>query len=277
MAGDAASWRGPMWMATSSLFFAGMGLLVKVVSESLPAGQVVFWRSAVATACLIPWALRDPGVWRPKAWGPLVARSLSGVLSMLCYFTAIGRLRLGDAVMISYASPLVVALLSPTILGERPSRGLWLGLLLGFGGVALVAGPSFSGDPVGVAAAVATAVFAGTAYVYVRVASRTERSDTIVLWFSALSALLFFPAAVAAPVPTTLWPALVGVGVLGVGGQLTMTRAYAVGEAATVAMWMYLTPVLAYLLGLGLLDEAVSWRGLVGTVLVALAGAVARR
>jgi drug/metabolite transporter (DMT)-like permease len=204
-----------------------------------------------------------------------VLRGVTGTGSMACYFLAISRLPLGDAVMISYASPIVVALLSPWILGERPVPGLWGALGLGFAGVALVAGPRFEGDALGVGAALATAVFAGLAYIYVRESARTERSDTIVFWFCGIGSMITAP---------TLWPsptipsvsgqlALLGVGLLGLLAQLAMTRAYALGDAATISLYSYLTPVFAAGLAALTLGEPVGWRTIAGTALVAAAGA----
>jgi drug/metabolite transporter (DMT)-like permease len=266
---------GPLMMALSSLLFALMGLLVKVATREVPSGEVVFWRSFVSFVALVPFALADARVWRASTWWPLVLRGVTGTGSMACYFLAISRLPLGDAVMISYASPIVVALLSPWILGERPVPGLWGALALGFAGVSLVAGPRFEGDALGVGAALATAVFAGLAYIYVRESARTERSDTIVFWFCGIGSVITAP---------TLWPsptipsvsgqlALLGVGLLGLLAQLAMTRAYALGDAATISLYSYLTPVFAAGLGAWTLGEPVGWRTLAGTALVAAAGA----
>lgn len=261
-------------MILASVLFAAMGLLVKVASAEVSTGQVVLWRNAVSCAAMLPWALADRRRVALTLPGPVILRSLSGVASMFCYFTAISRLHLGDAVTLSYASPVLVALIAPRVLGERPPPGLWPALGLGFVGVALVAQPAFEGDPLGVAAGVATAVLAAVAYVYVRVATRTESSGAIVFWFSAVSTLAATPSLAMG----SAWPApgmvaaLVGVGLLGLFAQLAMTRAYAAADAAVVSLYSYATPVLAYALGLVALGELPSVGGVAGVALVALAG-----
>ncbi len=270
---------GPLMMVTSSVLFAVMGVLVKLAGAEARPSHIVFWRSVFSLVPLLPMAARDTGVVRPNAVWPLVVRSLAGVGSMFCYFTAISRLPLGDAVVMSYASPLWVALFGPVLIGEASTPGLWRALWIGFFGVALVAQPSLHGDPVGVAAAMTTSVLAGVAYLYVRVATRTERSDTIVFWFGVISALVFFPSILINPrsYGWSTWLELAATGGVAMVAQLAMTRGYALGNASRMSVYAYATPVFAYASGLVVLGEAPGWRGIAGTVLVALAGTLAVR
>lgn len=270
---------GPVMMITSSALFAVMGVLVKLAGAEAPPSHVVFWRSVFSLVPLLPLAARDARVVRPNAVWPLVARSLAGVGSMFCYFTAISRLPLGDAVVMSYASPLWVALFGPVLIGEASTPGLWRALWVGFLGVALVAQPSLHGDPLGVAAAMTTSVLAGIAYLYVRVATRTERSDTIVFWFGVISALVFLPFVVLAPrsYGVVTWLELAATGGVAMLAQLAMTRGYALGAASRMSIYAYATPVFAYGGGLLVLGEPPGWRGIAGTALVAFAGSLAVR
>ena len=266
-------------MALASALFAAMGVLVKLAAMGLPAAHIVLWRNVFSVVGMIPLIVREPSLVRAHRFGPLVLRSLSGVASMYCYFTAIDRLPLGDAVMISYASPLFVALFAPFVAGEPWRAGTWRALLVGFLGVALVADPTLQVDRVGLAAAMATAMLAGLAYVSVRVATRTERDDTIVFWFCGISSLVFAPVPLLDPVPydARAWVLLVAIGLVGLVAQLVMTRALGSGEASRISLYGYLTPVFAYLGGLLVLGEPVGWRGLAGTALVCVAGVLAAR
>lgn len=271
--------RGITLMIASTALFAVMGTLVKVAGAEASPAQCVFWRNAFSVLAMVPLIVRNPTVVVPHARGTLVWRALTGVASMFCYFTAIHRLRLGDAVMISYASPLVVAAIAPWFGDPRPDGGLWRALGAGFLGVALVADPSFAGDAVGVAAAVATAVLAGFAYVFVRLAAKTDGSDTIVLWFCAIAAMVFAPVLALEPMPRhpVTWLALLGTGIVGMVAQQLMTRAYRFADATTVSLFGYLTPVFAYFLGALVWGQVPGWRGMAGTALVALAGWMATR
>lgn len=277
---------GPALMLVASLSFALMGLCVKYVStppgaafEAIPVGEIVLWRSAIATAIALavgwPERARLGGVAR----GMLVTRSLVGLASMYAYFFAVSRLKLGDAVLLTYLSPLIVASMAPFVLGEKAPWTVWLALGLGFCGVAVVEDPTGDVAGAGVVAGLASAFLAASAYVSVKVLARTDSTSAIVLWFSAIATLISGVQVLVQGVWVTpalpAVAALLGVGVFAAAAQLLMTKAYAVAPAARVSVFGYATPVIAYSLGQLLLGEPIGWRGALGCALLVAAGALA--
>lgn len=274
-------------MLGAALCFALMGLCVKFVSTppngafpAIPVGEIVLWRSGIATmvALAVGWPDRKKlgGVSRRM----LVTRSLVGLASMYAYFFAISQLKLGDAVLITYLSPLIVASMAPFVLGEKAPWTVWLALGVGFAGVAVVEDPS--GDLVpglGMLAGIASAFLAAGAYVSVKLLSRTDSTSTIVLWFSGIATVVSGVQVAATGVWVTpaapALAALAGVGVFAALAQLMMTRAYSVAAAARVSVFGYATPVIAYILGQAILAEAIGWRGAAGCGLLVLAGVLA--
>jgi drug/metabolite transporter (DMT)-like permease len=265
-------------MLLASLGFAGMGGLVKfVANHGVPAAQIVVWRSAITAVCVGIWAWRDGVSLRPVNPRMHLVRGLVGVGSMGFYFTAIGRLPLGDAVLLTYLSPLLVAAMSPWVAGERPSRRVWAALGVGVLGVAAVVGPAGSTDPIGVGCALLAAFFAADAYLAIRVLSRTDHPLTIVFWFSVIGtiggSLSFLLGVVPLHPPELL--GLVGVGLLGTLAQWALTQAYASAPAAQVSVYAYATPVLAYGVGLATLGEVPHGSSVLGAAVVVLAGWIA--
>lgn len=209
----------------------------------------------------------------------LVTRSLVGLASMYAYFFAISRLKLGDAVLLTYLSPLLVASMAPFVLGEKAPWMVWLALGVGFAGVAVVEEPTGNVAGLGLLAGLASAFLAAGAYVSVKVLSRTDTTSTIVLWFSGIATLVSAVQVAAGgswvtPAPPAV-AALVGVGLFAATAQFLMTRAYSVAAAARVSVFGYATPVIAYLLGQALLAEPIGWRGAIGCGLLVMAGALA--
>ncbi|MCB9697577.1 MAG: DMT family transporter [Alphaproteobacteria bacterium] len=267
-------------MIAASLMFACMGLVVRRVSaQGVPTGEVLAWRTTVTTVVVAAVALIGGSSLRPVNVRMHLVRAVVGMVAMGCYFFTIGRLPLGDAVLLTYLSPVLVAALAPWTTGERVTRRVWAALVLGLAGVALVAGPHGASDPLGIASGLASAFFAALAYLSIRVLTRTDTNTTIVFWFSALGALMSAPAwldGVVVPDVGLLFE-LVGIGVIGAIAQRLLTRAYALGEAAEVAVYSYATPVFAYVLGLLVLGEVPAAPSVVGTLLVVGAGALAAR
>lgn len=266
-------------MLAASGAFALLGTLVKVVSAQVPTGELVAWRSLVTAGLVLLFVGRSGASLRPVNLRMHLFRGSVGVGSMFCYFTAIGRLPLGDAVLLTYLSPIVVALLSPWTVGETPSRRVWVALLLGVLGVALVVGPGSALDPLGVAAGLCAAVFAASAYLSIRVLTRTDGTAAIVFWFSAIGGALASASFLdgAAPLDGETAALLVAIGALGGLAQAWMTRAYARVAAAQVSVYAYATPVLAYGLGLLILGEVPRLPSLLGAATVVLAGVVVAR
>ncbi len=266
---------GAVWMLTASVCFAGLGVLVKLTAPVVGAPQVAFWRGLMSML-LVPFIARATGgtlaIHNVRAH---LARGVFGLIAMLLYFTAIERLPfLGDAVVITFLSPMLVAGIARPILGERASARVWAALLLGFVGVALVVGPTGSWETVGLLAAGGSAVFAACAYVAVSVVTRTDTTASVVFWFSVWCVVWTAPSLLhggATEVPLRL----IGVGVLGTAGQWSLTQAYGSAPASRVAVFAYATPVFAYLLGAFQLGEIPPPRTAVGALVVVLAGALA--
>jgi drug/metabolite transporter (DMT)-like permease len=60
----------------------------------------------------------------------------------LCFFAGVYAMPLADATAIQFTSPIMTALLSPLVLGERTSRATWGATLLAFFGVLIVLRPN---------------------------------------------------------------------------------------------------------------------------------------
>lgn len=269
---------GAAYMLGASAAFALLGVVVKVASASVPTGEIVLWRSLLS-ACFVGVAIVGRGrSVRPANLRMHVVRAVVGITSMALYFEAIARLPLGDAVLITYLSPLLVGVASPLV-GERPPPRIWAALALGLVGVAFVVGPAASDDLIGLTCAVVAAFCAAGAYLSVRTLTRTDPSDVIVFWFGVIGTFLASPSLLrgtAVDSPRTVGMML-AVGLLGAVAQTLMTQAYAVANAAQVSVVQYATPVFAYGLGLALLHEYPTAAGVVGAACVTLAGVVAAR
>jgi drug/metabolite transporter (DMT)-like permease len=239
----------------------------------------VFWRSLASAVLLLPIVLSRPAEFRPREPGMHFVRGAIGVGSMACYFTAIHRLPLGDAVLLTYLSPVLVALVSRRALGETPPRAVWAALVLGIAGVALVVGPRGELDPIGVLAALASAALSAAAMVSLRVLTRTDSSVSIVFWFGVVGAALASVSLLdgVGPMPAGAWMLLAALALFGTLAQWLLTQAYASADAARVSIYGYATPVFAYVCGLLALREVPPLTSLAGTVLVALAGGLVSR
>jgi drug/metabolite transporter (DMT)-like permease len=174
-------------------------------------------------------------------------------------------LPLATVTALGFTMPLFLTLLSIPLLGERvgPRRGI--AVLVGFGGVLLMAlpmggagGGAGQGHLAGTLAVLAGAVCWALSMITIRrMGHAGESNATIVLWF-ALGATLV-SGALALPVwvaPTPLqWAMLVGTGLLSAIAQVMMTEAYRRGEATLLAPFEYSAILWTTLMGVLLWGE----------------------
>lgn len=121
--------------------------LVKVVSESVPTGQLIFLRGAMATVFI--WlALRWSGGTVPlrrMASGWVALRSVTDAFSTLVFLVSLFHLPLATATAINMVTPLVIAAMAAWWLRERVGLARWMLIATGFGGVLLIIQPGMDG------------------------------------------------------------------------------------------------------------------------------------
>lgn len=265
----------------SALLFAAMGASVKLVSVELSVAVVVFFRSLFGLMAALPVAGRQ--AWRrgpARAPASLhLTRALTGIAAMASYFYAISALPLADAVLLSFSAPLFIPWMARLWLGEAVPRGVAWAALLGFAGIALILNPGSGVFRVDALAGVAAGGFAAIAMTSVRRLTFQESAGRIVAIYSLLCTLF-----AAVPLvwfwqtpPPASWPILVAMGLFATGGQLLLTRGYALAPAARVGPFSYLAVIFAALFGWAIWDELPGPLSLVGAALVCIAGILAIR
>lgn len=270
----------------SVAIFVGMSSCIKAAGD-LPAGQIVFFRSFFAIVPIMAYLafsreLRTAFHTRD----PLghVARGVVGVAAMGFGFFALTRLPLPEAITLNYAQPLFVVLFSAIFLGEHIRLYRWSAVAVGLVGVILVSLPKLTlfgtgvgidnRELAGVLAAFAAASLSAVAMLLVRRLVQTERTPTIVLWFSlTASAIALFSIPFGWEALSASQAALLILsGFCGGVAQILMTEAYRHTEASTVAPFEYTSIILALIVGYVVFGDQPTLHILVGGSIVVGAG-----
>ncbi|WP_158705001.1 DMT family transporter [Salinibacter altiplanensis] len=183
---------GLLWMGGAAFFFSLMTLFIKLAGQRLPSQQIVLIRSAAALIYSY-LAARWVGV---SPWGHrrrlLVVRGLFGFGAMVCFYLALTKLPLADATAIFFSNPVLAACFAAIFLGEQLGTREVGAALLSFGGICLIAQPTFlfgsGGESLNllyVGVTVLAAIFAGAGYATVR-ALRTSEHPTVVVFYLPL-------------------------------------------------------------------------------------------
>jgi len=271
---------GALYMVASALLFASMAASVRVASRELPNAPIVFFRHFIMVVFLLPWLWREGR--RALETDDLpghVVRGLAGVCAVGCYFYAIARLRLADAVLLNQSMPLFIPLVERAWLGARIPRRLWSVLALGFAGLVVILRPGTGVFEPAALVGLASAVFASISQVGIRRLTRTEPVTRIVFYFGLVGSVVALPPGAwwwKSPSAFT-WAILLLMGLFATVGQMTLTRAYLHAPAASVGPFLYAGPVFAGLLDWLIWDRLPDALFVVGAAVVVLAATLALR
>lgn len=243
----------------SGLLAGGMYVCIKAVSDEVPLGEIVFFRSLFALLPLIIflWMRREfPNGLATKRPMAHLLRSGFGALAMFTSFASVARLNLAEALLVAQLAPVLMAIAAVFILSEQLTVWRVGGLALGFVGVFVLVWPELGGgenDPrrlMGFLIGLASAALTAFAFLMVRNLNRTESPGAIALYFvivSMIGALLTLPWGWIVPQGETLiW--LIASGLFGGFLHIAMTLAFRYAEASRLAPFGYvalLWPLLA--------------------------------
>ena len=183
----------------------------------------------------------------------------------------------GTAAIANSAVPIFTVLLAIRFQkAEMASAWRWVGLGIGFTGVALLVGLNPSGGAMGVAGAltvVGASVLYAASSIYARKRLVDASGPVLAAGSVAVGALLLIPLAAlelpdATPVAGT-WVSLVGLALLGtVGAQVVYFGMLPRHGAARMTMVAYCIPIVSVAIGAVWLKEAITWVKVGGLVLV---------
>ncbi|MCO6388608.1 DMT family transporter [Aliihoeflea sp. 40Bstr573] len=277
---------GILLKVVSVAAFVAMASLIKAAGR-VPAGEIVFFRSAFAILpilILLAWRHELRSALKTARPFSHVARGLVGVTSMGLGFFALTRLPLPEAITLNYAQPLLVVVFSALFMGEVVRLFRWSAVVVGLVGVVIISWPKLtlftSGSPMGndealgVTAALLAAGVSAIAMLLVRRLVHTEKTATIVLWFSLTSTV-----AALGTIPFG-WDALsaaqiaclVGAGICGGVGQILMTESYRHASMSTIAPFEYSSMILGIAVGFFVFGDLPTIYTLVGGTIVVGAG-----
>ncbi len=255
-------------------------LMIKVAVGGVSVPMIVFARTAIGAAVLLPLALRriDWNVLR-RHWKPLLAFAATEII-VPWYLLSDAERHLSSSLtgLLIAAVPTIGALLV-SMRGERLSPAQWIGLAVGFGGVALLAGPNLGG---GDAWAIIEVLLVTVGYAVAPIIAARRLQDVPGLVLATVSlgiaAIVYLPFAIAT------WPQQMPSNdvLLALGGLALLCTAVAflfffalireVGPSKAVVI-TYVNPLVAVAAGVLVLNEPLTTVTIVAFVLI-LSGSI---
>lgn len=261
-------------LTISAFLFSIMGICIRYASQTVDNYTIVFFRNFVGLMLFLPLIMKQGTsfVKTEKLWMH-TWRSLVGLAAMYGFFYAIAHLKLSNAMVFTYSSPIFIPLIAWLFLKERITKAMLMAAALGFLGVFCVAKPDQGLWNWVSAIGLASSLLASMAFVTVRALTKTEPPERIVFYFcligSVLSAIPMFW--VWRPYALKELFFLIAAGILANVSQIFMSHAYRLAPAGQIAPVNYMAIIFAGIWGFFLWQETPDFYSLFGFGLILLA------
>lgn len=262
--------RGVLAISAGMAAFVANDTLVKYVSQTLPASQLILLRGIMASALLLVIA-HAMGVTRRLADlldGRVMARAGLDALGTVTYLVSLFHIPLANATAINMATPLVVTVLAVVAYREQVNTARWLAIAVGCAGVLLVVQPGGADWSAYALLCLAGTLFQATRDFATRLIDRTIPSVLITL-STAITVTLFAGVWSLfqdwAPVQPVQLGLLAAASVFLSAGYFLVTVAMRAGEMSLIAPFRYSGLVFALLLGYAVWEQvpnAWAWAGI---------------
>ena len=272
---------GALWMLASTIFFTAMTAMIRYLSGSIDPLEIVFFRNLFGLAVLLPWVMRHGMVSLNTRRLPLYSlRALVGLIAMSCWFTAISRMNLGDAVALSFTAPMFATVGAILLLGEIVRVRRWVAVLIGFAGAMVILRPGFAEIPPAAYLVLLSAMMMGLSVCLVKLLARTEQVIAIVFTMVLmLTPVSLIPALFVWQTPDPIQFAwLLAIGACGTLGHICITRAFSMAEATAVLPYDFLRLPLMAVLAWLVFDQVLDgWTGLGAAIIIGSSLYIAHR
>ena len=253
---------------------AGMGMFIKA-AKGVPESALLLARFGVPA--LIYWGLlcfkRYP--FRTIRPHKHLLRAALGFLSVSCLFAAIARIPLSTALCLSYTLPFfayAIALLSGR--DRLDARGLFV--IGALAGVTCITNPSAHADIIGIAFALASALFGAIALYEIKRIARSEDSDAVLIMYFTISTIaltlyiLFFDKDAVQTMNTAPWGMLLLIGVSGLLYQVGLVTSLKEVSVSLLSMFLLFSVAISFAGDRFLFKSPFSFIGTLGLVVLAV-------
>jgi len=266
---------GILMMIIATICFSLMAAMVKFLHH-LPVMEIIFFRN-IPTMLIVPLILKNKKI---AFWGNnkpfLLLRSLLTGFAAVTYFYTITIMILTDAVTLKQLSPIFIILLASIFLREKIDFKKVIIFILAFLGALLVVRPGFHLDLYPTVIALLGAISTAGAHVATRSLRLTDHPLVIVNYFGYSIGLISFGILLWQGnfiVPDGLsFFVLLLMGLMGLGGQAALAKAYQMAPAKLVSFYLYLQIIFGALLGALFFKEIPDLFTIFGASLIIVSG-----
>lgn len=261
-----------------AILAVSFGAIPLIVRAGIPATHLVAMRVTLGALVLVAFAVvtgrfRVPTTERAR----LVLLGVLLSAHWLTFFLAIQLTTVAVALAVVYTGPIIAAVLSGPVLGERNVGSAWIGLALAAGGMLVVVRPASGATLDGVVVAMVSALLFAALFIVGKPLASLLGGLAVATWEAVVASIVLAPFTVQAVRESSeFWREFLILGVVftGIAGVIwwgSMRRL----PVAVVSVIMYLEPASAVVWAAFFLDESPEPLTWLGVGLVVAGGVVA--
>lgn len=236
---------GILYANSALVVMALNGAVIRELSATHSPLQIGFVRLLLMTFFVgaLILGLRRTRLFVTRRIGLLALRGVLSAISTVAFFFSLEHFEEADVYAVALVAPIIVALLSGRVLGERVPTVRWVTILIGFVGVIVALRPGIGLLNVWVLLALVSAAAYAFAMMLNRMLTRTEDSLTIVFYMSASACVVLLPTLPSdwKPIPLGDSLPLIVVGLLASVAHYLMVQAYRYAAAHTIITFDYVS------------------------------------
>ena len=181
-------------LAIGATFFGSfMGASVKLLSDDLHPIIICFYRCVMGLILITPFVVRNNfKALQTDNMRLQIFRALINIISMICWFSAIGMMHLEKATALGFTTPLFTTILAVLMLGEVIRFHRTAALLLGFFGIIIIIRPGYLPFEFGTLLMLIASFSFSFVLIFVKKLSATDSSLTIIFYHLLFMTPIFF-------------------------------------------------------------------------------------
>lgn len=271
--------RGAILMVISMASFALEDMFIKLMRETLPAGQIFIFvgTGGAISFALLALARREAPLDRSLTERPVLIRTAFELISSMGFVIALAVVPISLMTTIIQANPVLVTLGAALFFAEPVGSRRWAAIFIGLAGVLIVLRPWQSNFDVAALLVVLGVLFqAARDLTTRRITSKVGSIQLSVLTFLAfipfgglLLALQGSPFIL--PTPQT-WIYVGGAVIVALPAFYTIVAAMRIGDISFVAPFRYARIVFGLLIGVLIFDEQLDTAMIFGAILIICSG-----
>ena len=228
---------GVLLALLASLCSTIMSVFVKLIGSDQSTAVVLFSRFFIGLILLFPWMLTDKKLFKVDNKTKVLLRCVTSILAMGCVFYSLKFMPVANVLLLNNTFPLFLPLLSWVMLSIKTPAQMWIGIILGFIGVAIVLHPSASAFNWHAGIALLSGILAALAMLQIRLLANSSTTQQILFYLFAFGTITTIPfVSFSSHMPNyhDLW-LLFFVGLFGAGYQFFLTLALNYAKARIVS------------------------------------------